>query len=112
MILFLLALAAALAGVGSYSYFNQGTVNIHWWAWHWYGVPDWWPVAAATAALFLILVLYMAFAGWMIGRSRGSDRMVAAHDVAIDDLRRENLALHDEVTRLRAEAPATRREMA
>lgn len=104
MILFVVILLAILAGVGSYGFFNQGTIAVTWWDWHWTGVTAWWPVAAATVALGILLLLYMSYAGVIVNRWRVSRRM-ADHDVAIDDLRRENVALHSEVARLRGNQP-------
>ncbi|MGH7776264.1 MAG: hypothetical protein ACREPI_03695 [Candidatus Dormibacterales bacterium] len=110
MMVFVIAMLLVLAGTGSYAYFNQDMTDVRWWHWHWYAVPDWWPIAAAIVAMGLLLVFQMGFAATFGGRARVSRRM-AAHDAAIDELRRRNMALQDEVARLGGE-PSARREMA
>ena len=112
MIAFVIALLLFLAGAGSYALFNQDVTDVRWWYWHWYGVPDWGPLAAAVAALTVLLVFQMAYSAAIVNRTRLARKM-AAHDAAIDDLRRRNLALQEELARLGGEeAVGARREMA
>ncbi|HEY7199032.1 MAG TPA: hypothetical protein VIC57_02415 [Candidatus Dormibacteraeota bacterium] len=59
MLLFLIALILAAAGVGVYAHYNTGAHDITLRTYHLTGVPDWW-VAAAAAALPLFLFLVQA----------------------------------------------------
>lgn len=57
MLLFLIALIVAAAGVGVYAHYNTGVHDITLRTYHFAGVPDWWPAAiAAGIVLFLFLI--------------------------------------------------------
>jgi phosphatidylserine synthase len=57
MILFLIALVLAAAGVGIYAHYNTGVQDITLRTYHFAGVPDYVPVAAAAGVvLFFFLI--------------------------------------------------------
>lgn len=104
MILFLILLLIAAAGVGVYAAGNPGTQDVTFWQWHWSGVPDWVPVmigAGVVAALFLV---YMLYSGLVHGVRVGSMRRRSTiRESAITDLRLENQRLREENARVRSE---------
>jgi len=62
MLLFLIALIVAAAGVGAYAHYNTGAHDITLRTYHLTAVPDWW-VAAAAAGVPLFLFLIQAIYG-------------------------------------------------
>jgi hypothetical protein len=63
MLLFLLALGVAVAGVGAYAHYNPGVHDITMRSHHFAAVPDWVPVALAAAVPLALFLLDAAFAG-------------------------------------------------
>jgi hypothetical protein len=104
MILFLILLILAVAGVGVYAIGNTGTHDVTLWQWHWSAVPDWVPVVTAAAAIGVLFLLYMAYSGLVHGVRVGSMRKrVSTRESTINDLRRENQRLREENARVRSE---------
>ena len=104
MILFLIVLLLAAAGVGLYAAENSGTHDVTLWQWHWSAVPDWVPVVVAAAAIGGLFLLYMLYSGLVHGVRVGSmRRRVTTRDSTINDLRRENQRLREENARVRSE---------
>jgi phosphatidylserine synthase len=57
MLLFLIALILAAAGIGVYAHYNTGVQDITLRSYHFTGVPDWGPAAVvAGAVLFVFLI--------------------------------------------------------
>ena len=104
MILFLILLILAAAGVGLYATENSGTHDVTLWQWHWAAVPDWAPVVATAAVIGGLLLLYMVYSGLVHGVRVGSmRRRVNTRESTINDLRRENQRLREENARARSE---------
>jgi uncharacterized integral membrane protein len=104
MILFLILLILAVAGVGLYATENTGTHDVTLWQWHWSAVPDWVPVVTTAAVIGLLFLLYMAYSGLVHGVRVGSMRKrVSTRESTINDLRRENQRLREENVRVRSE---------
>jgi hypothetical protein len=104
MILFLILLVLAAAGVGLYATENTGTHDVTLWQWHWSAVPDWVPVVATAAVIAGLLVLYMLYSGLVHGVRVGSMRKrVTTRESTISDLRRDNQRLREENARVRSE---------
>jgi hypothetical protein len=104
MILFLILLLIAAAGVGVYAAGNPGTHDVTFWQWHWSAVPDWVPVMIAAAVVVAVLVVYMLYAGLVHGVRVGSmRRRVTTRESAINELRLENQRLREENARVRSE---------
>ena|SRR3989442_9537049 len=104
MILFLLLLIVAGAGVALYASQNTATHDVTLWQWHWSAVPDWVPVVLAAAVIGALFVLYMLYSGVVHGVRVGSmRRRVTTRESALNDLRRENQRLREENARVRSE---------
>ena len=104
MILFLILLLLAAAGVGLYATENSGTHDVTLWQWHWSAVSDWVPVVVATAVIGGLFLLYMLYSGMVHGVRVGSmRRRVTTRESTINDLRRENQRLREENARVRSE---------
>ena len=104
MILFLILLLLAAAGVGLYATENNGTHDVTLWQWHWSAVPDWVPVVVTAAVVGGLFVLYMLYSGLVHGVRVGSmRRRVTTRESTINDLRRENQRLREENARVRSE---------
>jgi cell division protein FtsB len=117
MILFLILLLIAVAGVGVYAAGNTGTQDVTFWQWHWSAVPEWVPVMISAAVVVALLLVYMLYSGLLHGVRVGSmRRRVTTRESAINELRLENQRLREENARLRSEmldrgmAAATARE--
>src|SRR2546429_5527248 len=105
MILFLILLLLAAAGVGLYATENNGTHDVTLWQWHWSAVPDWVPVVVAAAVIGGLLLLFMLYSGLVHGVRVGSmRRRVTTRESTINDLRRQD-------QRLRAKTPPVRTEL-
>src|SRR5438128_12034269 len=104
MILFLILLVLAAAGVGLYATENTGTHDVTLWQWHWSAVPDWVPVVVTAAVVGGLFVLYMLYSGLVHGVRVGSmRRRVTTRESTINDLGRENQRLREENARVRSE---------
>jgi len=104
MILFLILLILAAAGVGLYATENTGTHDVTLWQWHWSAVPDWAPVVVTAAVIGGLYLLYMLYSALVHGVRVGSmRRRVTTRESAIADLRRENQGLREENARVRSE---------
>src|ERR1700686_794122 len=104
MILFLILLLLAAAGVGLYATENTGTHDVTLWQWHWSAVPDWVPVVTTAAVIGVLFLLYMVYSGTVHGVRVGSMRKrVTTRESTISDLRRENQRLREENARVRSE---------
>src|SRR5256712_11556945 len=104
MILFLILLLLAAAGVSLYASENNGTRDVTLWQWHWSAVPDWVPVVVTAAVIGGLFVLYMLYSGLVHGVRVGSmRRRVTTRESAISDLGRENQRLREENARVRSE---------
>ena len=104
MILFLILLVLAAAGVGLYATENAGTHDVTLWQWHWSAVPDWVPVVVTAAVVGGLFVLYMLYSGLVHGVRVGSmRRRVTTRESTINDLGRENQRLREENARVRSE---------
>ena len=104
MILFLILLLIAAAGVGVYAAGNPGTRDVTFWQWHWSAVPDWVPVMIAAAVVLALLLFYMLYTGLLHGVRVGSmRRRVTTRESAINELRLENQRLREENARVRSE---------
>lgn len=104
MVLFLLLLILALALVGVYAAQNTGTQDISVLNMHFHSVANWLPVVAAAAAVALLFILYMLYAGAVHGARTGSlRRRISTHESALADLRKENQRLREENARMRSE---------
>ena len=104
MILFLILLLLAAAGVSLYASENDGTHDVTLWQWHWSAVPDWVPVVVTAAVIGGLFVLYMLYSGLVHGVRVGSmRRRVTTRESAINDLGRENQRLREENARVRSE---------
>lgn len=104
MILFLIVLLLAAAGVGLYATENTGTRDMTLWQWHWTAVPDWVPVVMIAAVIGGLFLLYMLYSGLVHGVRAGSMRKrVTTRESTINDLRRENQRLREENARVRSE---------
>jgi hypothetical protein len=104
MILFLILLLLAAAGVGLYASENTGSHDLTIWQWHWSAVPDWVPVVMTAAVIGGLFLLYMLYSGLVHGVRVGSmRRRVTTRESTINDLRRENQRLREENARVRSE---------
>src|SRR5712692_5123191 len=104
MILFLILLLLAAAGVGLYATENTGAHNVTLWQWHWSAAPDWVPVATTAAVIGGLFLLYMLYSGMIHGVRVGSmRRRVTTRESTINDLRRENQRLREENARVCSE---------
>ena len=104
MILFLILLLLAAAGVGLYATENNSTHDVTLWQWHWAAVPDWVPVVVTAAVIGGLFLLYMLYSGLVHGVHVGSmRRRVTTRETTINDLRRENQRLREENARARSE---------
>lgn len=104
MILFLLLLILAAAGVAVYANQNTGTHGVTFLQWHWAGVQDWVPVFVTAAVIGGLFLLYMIYSGLVHGVRVGSmRRRVSTREQAINDMRAENQRLREENSRLRGE---------
>jgi hypothetical protein len=104
MILFLILLILAAAGVGLYAAQNSGTHDVTLWQWHWAAVPDWLPVVTTAVVVGGLFLLYMLYSGLVHGVRVGSmRRRVTTRESTINDLRRENQRLREENARVRSE---------
>lgn len=104
MILFLLLLIVAGAGVAVYANQNTGTHDITFLQWHWSSVADWVPVVAAAVVIGGLFLLYMIYSGLVHGVRLGSmRRRVSTREQAVNDMRTENQRLREENARLRSE---------
>src|SRR5256885_10165941 len=104
MILFLILLLLAAAGVSLYASENNGTHDVTLWQWHWSAVPDWVPVVVTAAVIGGLFVLYMLYSGLVHGVRVGSmRRRVTTRESMINDLGRENQRLREENARVRSE---------
>ena len=63
MLLFLLALVVAAAGVGAYAHYNPGVHDVIMRNYHFAAVPDWVPVALAAGVPLALFLLDAVFAG-------------------------------------------------
>jgi len=104
MILFLILLLLAAAGVGLYATENNSTHDVTLWQWHWSAVPDWVPVVVTAAVIGGLFLLFMVYSGLVHGVRVGSmRRRVTTRESTINDLRRENQRLREENARVRSE---------
>ena len=104
MILFLILLLLAAAGVGLYATENNSTHDVTLWQWHWAAVPDWVPVVVTAAVIGGLFLLYMLYSGLVHGVRVGSmRRRVTTRESTINDLGRENQRLREENARVRSE---------
>lgn len=104
MILFLILLLLAAAGVGLYATENTGGHDVTLLQWHWSAVPDWVPVVGTAAVIGGLFLLYMVYSGLVHGVRVGSmRRRVTTRESTINDLRRENQRLREENARVRSE---------
>jgi uncharacterized integral membrane protein len=104
MILFLILLLLAAAGIGLYATENTGTHDVTLWQWHWSAVPDWVPVVVTAAVIGGLFLLYMLYSGMVHGVRVGSmRRRVTTRESTINDLRGENQRLREENARVRSE---------
>src|SRR2546423_13267207 len=104
MILFLILLVLAAAGVRLYATENTGTHEVTLWQWHWSAVPDWLPVVVTAAVIGGLFVLYMLYSGLVHGVRVGSmRRRGTTRESTINDLGRENQRLRGENARVRSE---------
>ena len=119
MILFLILLLIAAAGVGVYAAGNPGTRDVTFWQWQWSAVPDWVPVLIAAALVAALFLVYLLYSGLVHGVRVGSmQRRVTTRESAITELRLDNQRLREENARVRSElmergmaAPAERETM-
>jgi len=113
MILFLILLLLAAAGVGLYATESTGTHDVTLWQWHWSAVPDWVPVVTIATVIGGLFLLYMLYSGLVHGVRVGSMRKRATtSESTINDLRRENQRLREENARVRSELRGTDRGVA
>jgi uncharacterized integral membrane protein len=113
MILVLILLLLAAAGVGLYATENSGTHDVTFLQWHWSAVPDWVPVVTTAAVIGGLFVLYMLYTGLVHGVRVGSMRKrVTTRESTINDLRRENQRLREENARARSELGGMERGVA
>ena len=85
MILFLILLLLAAAGVSLYASENNGTHDVTLWQWHWSAVPDWVPVVVTAAVIGGLFALYMLYSGLVHGVRVGSmRRRVTTRESAIN----------------------------
>jgi hypothetical protein len=70
MLLFLLALVLAAAGVGAYAHYNSGVHDIVMRNYHFAAVPDWVPIALAAGVPLALFLLDAVFAGSHIRQLR------------------------------------------
>jgi uncharacterized iron-regulated membrane protein len=104
MILFLILLLLAAAGVAFYATENAGAHDVTLWQWHWSAVPDWVPVVVTAGVIGGLFLLYMLYSGLVHGVRVGSmRRRVTTRESTITDLRRENQRLREENARVRSE---------
>src|SRR6184192_4794605 len=104
MILFLILLLLAAAGVGLYATENNSTHDVTLWQWHWAAVPDWIPVVLTAAVIGALFLLYMLYSGMVHGVRVGSmRRRVSTREAAINDMRAENQRLREENASIRSE---------
>ena len=104
MILFLILLLLAAAGIGLYATENTSTHDVTLLQWHWSAVPDWAPVVVIAAVIGGLFLLYMLYSGLVHGVRVGSmRRRVTTRESTISDLRRENQRLREENARVRSE---------
>jgi uncharacterized integral membrane protein len=104
MILFLILLVVAAAGVGLYASENTATHDVTLWQWHWAALPDWVPVVVTAAVIGGLFLLYLIYSGLVHGVRVGSmRRRVTTRESTINDLRRENQRLREENARVRSE---------
>jgi len=104
MILFLILLILAAAGIGLYATENTGTHDVTLWQWHWGAIADWVPVVTTAAVIGGLFLLYMAYSGLVHGVRVGSMRKrVTTRESTINDLRRENQRLREENARVKSE---------
>lgn len=109
MILFLVLLILAMAGLGLYAAQNTGTHTVTLWNYHWTGVADWVPVVVAAGAVVALFLVYMIYAGTRSGLRQGALRhRITTHEAAITDLRKENQRLREENARLKSQLQGTR----
>lgn len=104
MILFLILLLLAAAGVGLYGRENTGTHDVTLWQWHSSAVPDWVPVVTTAAVIGGLFLLYMLYSG-LVHRVRAGSigKRVTTRESTINDLRRENQRLLEENACVRSE---------
>jgi uncharacterized integral membrane protein len=113
MILFLLLLIIAGAGVAVYASQNTGTHDVTFLQWHWSSVADWLPVVVAAAVIGGLFLLYMLYSGLVHGVRLGSmRRRVSTREQAISDMRTEHQRLREENARLRSERRGMERGVA
>ncbi|HET9849331.1 MAG TPA: hypothetical protein VFR68_12360 [Candidatus Dormibacteraeota bacterium] len=113
MILFLLLLIVAGAGVAVYAYQNTATHDVTFLQWHWSAVPDWVPVVLAAVVMGGLFLLYMIYSGLVHGVRLGSmRRRVSTREQAINDMRAENQRLREENARMRSERRGMERGVA
>ena len=113
MILFLLLLIVAGAGVAVYAYQNTGTHSVTFLQWHWSAVSDWVPVVLAAVVIGVLFLLYMIYSGLVHGVRLGSmRRRVSTREQAINDMRAENQRLREENARMRSERRGMERGVA
>jgi len=104
MILFLILLILAAAGIGLYAAENTSTHDVTLWQWHLAAVPDWVPVVTTAAVIGGLFLLYMVYSGLVHGVRAGSMRKrVTTRESTITDLRRENQQLREENARVKSE---------
>jgi hypothetical protein len=74
MLLFLFALVVAVAGVGVYAHYNTGAHDITLRTYHFAGVPDWMPIAAAAGAMLFLFLIQAIYASIRIRMLRRASR--------------------------------------
>src|SRR3989442_14327203 len=104
MILFLILLLLAAAGIGLYATENAGAHDVTGGQGRWSAVPAWVRVVVAAALIGGLFLLYMLYSGLVHGVRVGSmRRRVTTRESTITDLRRENQRLREENARVRSE---------
>ena len=112
MILFLLLLIVAGAGVAVYAMQNTGSQSVTFLQWHW-SVADWIPVVVVAVVIGGLFLLYMIYSGLVHGVRVGSmRRRVSTREQAINEMRMENQRLREENARLRSERRGMERGVA
>jgi hypothetical protein len=68
--MFLIALIVAALGVGAYAHYNPDAHDVTLRTYHFAGVPDWMPIAAAAGAILFLFLLHAIYASFRIRRLR------------------------------------------
>lgn len=74
MLLFLLALVIAAAGVGVYAHYNTGAHDITLRTYQLTGIPDWEPIAVAAGVVLFLFLIHAIYASVRIRSLRRANR--------------------------------------